>query len=739
MADMITIDASALSSIDYKQYLYDYFATSAVGATAGASTYYGGNYQSPYGYFNGSQVGFRYAGTGNNAQVVIDGANLAYDGLLGSTYGHGISGSISSITLGAYDSGTTYTQDDSAGTRSELTGVLQGLLISGLDYSAAIGAGTGESNLVYQIYNALRKANSTLDFDGDGDSGYEYIDYLYDLLGKQAQHFIGSAGNDIYTGTANADLIEGNDGADVLNGGDGADTITGGAGADTLNGGAGADRMTGGAGDDSYVIDDLKDVVIEDANGGEDTVTTTVSHYKMAANVEKLILGAGVSFGYGNDAANTIEGNDDANSVYAYGGDDTVNGGGGNDTLDGGAGADVLDGGIGADKLSGGDGADTLKGGDGNDSLNGGAGADTMVGGLGDDSYVIDDLKDVVTEGAKGGTDTVTTTVNHYQMAANIEKLVLSGVAYGYGNDSANTIVGNDAANSIYAYAGNDTVSGGAGNDVLDGGAGADVLDGGTGSDKLAGGEGNDTLKGGDGNDTLNGGVGSDTLIGGLGNDSYVVDSLKDVVTEAAKGGTDTVTATVNKYHLAANVEKLVLSGSAAVYGYGNDAGNTITGSSIGNRLYGEAGADTISGGAGNDKLFGGAGNDVLAGGSGADVLTGGAGIDTLTGNSGADTFVFALGDSAASRSKADTITDFNGKQGDIIDLSSIDANENKKGNQAFSFIGDDAFSHHAGELRAYVAGGEHYIAGDTDGDGKADFTIHFDNDVSFKAAYFDL
>ncbi|MCV3763985.1 calcium-binding protein [Rhizobium sp. TRM95796] len=406
MADMITIDASAMSSIDYKQFIYDYFATTAVGSTAGASTYYGGTYQSPYGYFNGSQVGFRYAGTDNDAQVVIEGADIAYDGLLGPSYGHGISGSVSSISLGSYDEGTTYTQDDTAGVRGELTGVLQGLVISGLDYSAAIGAGTGEDNLVYQIYNALRKANSVLDFDGDGDSGYEYIDYLYDLLDNQAQHFVGSAGADTYTGTDFADQIDGNNGNDILNGGAGADVIAGGLGADTMDGGKGADTLDGGAGDD--------------------------------------------------------------------------------------------------------------------------------------------------------------------------------------------------------------------------------------------------------------------TLAGGTEN-------------------------------------------------------------------------DTVNGGNGKDILSGDAGRDVLAGGNGADILTGGAGIDTLSGNAGADTFVFALGDSSANRAKADTITDFNGKQGDIIDLSGIDANDAKNGDQAFSFIGDDAFSKHAGELRAYITNGERYVAGDNNGDGKADFTIHIDSNVNFRAELFDL
>lgn len=307
------------------------------------------------------------------------------------------------------------------------------------------------------------------------------------------------------------------------------------------------------------------------------------------------------------------------------------------------------------------------------------------------------------------------------------------------------------------------------------GSAGEDIYTGTAYADQIEGNDGVDTLNGGDGNDTIDGGAGADAMTGGLGDDGYIVDDLGDVVTEDADSGSDTITTTVNHYQIAANVETLVLSGDAAVYGYGNDSANTIEGGAIANVIYamagadvvnGGAGADTIDGGAGKDTLSGGAGNDTLTGGAdadaltggagkdtlsggdgydtlsagaGADTLTGGAGKDTLSGNAGADTFVFNLGDTSAGRAKADTITDFNGKQGDIIDLSGIDADENTDGDQAFSFIGDVAFSKHAGELRAYTTNGERYVAGDSDGDGKADFTIHIDNAVNFKADYFDL
>src|SRR6476620_1337121 len=102
--------------------------------------------------------------------------------------------------------------------------------------------------------------------------------------------------------------------------------------------------------------------------------------------------------------------------------------------------------------------------------------------------------------------------------------------------------------------------------------------------------------------DTLNGGSGADQMSGGAGNDAYVVDNISDVVTENASAGSDTVYASVD-YRLTANVENLVLQGSAA-QGYGNSLSNAIYGTGGDNILDGDAGADSMYGGAGNDSYF---------------------------------------------------------------------------------------------------------------------------------------
>ncbi len=60
----------------------------------------------------------------------------------------------------------------------------------------------------------------------------------------------------------------------------------------------------------------------------------------------------------------------------------------------------------------------------------------------------------------------------------------------------------------------------------------------------------------------------------------------------------------------------------------------------------------------------------------------------------------------------------------DHISLSGIDADTGLAGNQAFSFIGDAAFSHVAGELRVFSSGGATVAAGDVDGDGVADVEV---------------
>nr|WP_237219941.1 cadherin domain-containing protein [Sphingomonas arenae] len=337
---------------------------------------------------------------------------------------------------------------------------------------------------------------------------------------------------------------------------------------------------------------------------------------------------------------------------------------------------------------------DTIYGLGGNDIIDGGAGTDRMEGGTGNDTYTVDtyvdDAKtsndDLVIELAGGGSDRVNASVT-YRLAAEVENLTLIGAAAinGYGNNLANTISGNQAANLLTGEDGNDTIAGNDGNDTLDGG---------TGNDSLSGGNGDDTIRGGVGNDSLNGGTGLDTMEGGAGDDAYFVDvftndgiSNDDLVVELPGSGNDIVNASVS-YWLPNDVERLTLTGTAAIDGYGNALANTITGNTAANVLRGGEGNDALIGGVGNDTLFGEGGNDTLTGGAdadtmdgglgndtingqaGVDVIIGGRGRDVLTGGTEADTFVFAFADTAVQQVNVDLITDFTAA--DRIDLDFV-------------------------------------------------------------------
>ena len=58
-------------------------------------------------------------------------------------------------------------------------------------------------------------------------------------------------------------------------------------------------------------------------------------------------------------------------------------------------------------------------------------------------------------------------------------------------------------------------------------------------------------------------------MVGGAGNDSYFVDNIGDAVFENADEGVDTVYSTTD-FRLSANVEDLILQGSADLQAYGN-------------------------------------------------------------------------------------------------------------------------------------------------------------------------
>src|SRR5262245_10208083 len=275
-----------------------------------------------------------------------------------------------------------------------------------------------------------------------------------------------------------------------------------------------------------------------------------------------------------------------------------------------------------ADTIFGLGGNDHVWGWSGNDVIDGGTGADQMQGDDGDDTYIVDNSGDDVVEFAGYGNDTVSSSIS-YTLGDNVENLILrfgAGNINGTGNGLANTITGNSD------------------NNVLSGGGGADHIIGGDGNDTLNGGSNNDTLEGGGDNDTLNGGSGADAMAGGSGDDMYYVDNAGDVVTEVSGEGHDAVYSTIT-FTLSTGVEDLVLQGSAAINGTGNDLDNLIGGNGADNTLRGLAGEDTLKGGGGDDRLYGGTEDDTLFGNDGDDDLVGGSGDDHMEGGAGNDTY----------------------------------------------------------------------------------------------------
>ena len=546
-------------------------------------------------------------------------------------------------------------------------------------------------------------------------------------------HFLN--GRDIYDGSQGE--IRG-----TVFGFGGNDTMIGGKFADSFDGGTGVDTMTGGLGDDTYYVDNVGDVVNEAVGEGTDTVIASAS-YTLAAGSEIEVLtlvGSGNLNAAGNAGSNRISGNSGNNILTGGLGNDWLDGAGGTDTAvfsgnkgqytvtmlsmgvfevrgpdgtdilhnieflqfadqkialpaatrqDGTAGADTLTGTSGVDWLFGLGGNDVLYGHAGNDLLDGGPGADTMHGGLGDDVFYVDMGGDLVIELPGEGFDTVYSAfdvdltngggyahVEAYVLTGTATRLV--GIANGTGNDLANVITANAQAPAL--------LNGMGGDDTIRGGGNADTIYGGTGNDTIYGLAGNDVLHGDDGNDKILGGGNADEIHGGEGSDD--------------------------------------LQG-------GNGA----------DRIVGGNGNDFLKGNLGNDTLDGGAGNDDVRGNDGKDVLSGGAGVDLLSGGTGADRFVFDEIDfsgTGRTGSSVDRIFDFNRGEGDKIDLSAIDAIVGGDDN-AFAFIGKNAFSGSAGQLRYEFVNGYTMVFMDVDGDANADFAFRVDGTLNLLAGDFVL
>ncbi|HVI27941.1 M10 family metallopeptidase C-terminal domain-containing protein [Hansschlegelia sp.] len=500
----------------------------------------------------------------------------------------------------------------------------------------------------------------------------------------------------------------------------------GSAGDDTLDGGAGADVMQGGVGSDTYYVDDAGDQVIEANVTGRDRIFSSVSYALTGQYVEDLTLTGSANI---NALGNTL--------------DNLLVGNSGHNTLDGSSGADTMRGGLGDDiyvvqnsgdraleskgqgfdevrsavsytltgqyieqlTLTGSQNIDALGntldnvlvGNSGDNRLDGWSGADTMRGGLGDDVYIVQNTGDVVAEAKGQGSDEVQSSVSFALTGQYVERLTLTGSKdiNALGNTLDNVLVGNSGDNTLDGWSGADTMRGGLGDDVyVVQNAGDQTIEAkGEGFDEVRssvsfaltgqyieqltltgskdinalGNSLDNILVGNAGDNTLDGWTGADTMRGGAGDDVYVVQNAGDRAVESSGQGFDEVRSSVSYALTGQYIEKLTLTGSKDIDGLGNTLNNTLVG---------------------ND------GDNELNGGQGADTIIGGLGADVLTGGSGVDHFVFS------SRLEADPfgpdrITDLSNS--DVIDVSAIDADVTRSGNNAFTLV--DAFSGRAGQI----------------------------------------
>lgn len=315
------------------------------------------------------------------------------------------------------------------------------------------------------------------------------------------------------------------------------------------------------------------------------------------------------------------------------------------------------------------------------------------------------------------------------------------------GNDRFELSVDADRA---FGLNGNDRMFGRGGNDILHGGNGADLVNGGYGNDLLLGQNGNDRLIGGNGRDILQGGAGNDTVLGNAGADRLRMDAGADVLDGGAGiDWLDHVGRTGIRVDLGRTAEQGTNLGRDVVRNIENvnaAAGNdVILGNGTANVLIGNAGNDRLSGRVGNDNLQGGTGNDFLDGGYGADVLAGGGGADRLVGNRGADRMAGGFGEDVfvfrsvqdSRIGAADLVTDF--RRGvDVIDLSQIDADTTRQGNQAFELSDLNRFQNgDAGTIIVQQRANETRVILDDDGDGRADMLIRLSGQLDLSESDF--
>jgi Ca2+-binding RTX toxin-like protein len=397
------------------------------------------------------------------------------------------------------------------------------------------------------------------------------------------------------------------------------DELIGNAGDNVLDGGGNADRMSGAEGNDTYVVDNVNDVVNEevfrggggilgmlmpyaDAGSTRDHVMTSLASYDLSATgtqnfsllpsqakifgtIEDLTYTGRTSFtGIGNSADNRMTGSVGDDSLFGLAGNDTLRGGAGRDRLDLGAGDNT-------------------------------AYADNGTAAGGD-----------IILGSEVGFDTVLVDAG---AAATGLKLDLY--------DAGTALTDEMTGKAFTAVAvGVETAIGDEGDDVFD----ARTM---TTPVSLSGAAGNDALTGGSGDDVLDGGYGDDTLTGGLGRDTFLLGSGENVawidngtaaggdIVEGGRRGIDRIYADAST--IAPGLRLMLFTAGTAWTADVIAVAFTSAGIGV-EEIHGNDGSDWVDathlGDDGFARFFGGLGDDTMAGSSGFDAFDGGDGFDVL-------------------------------------------------------------------------------------------------------------
>jgi Ca2+-binding RTX toxin-like protein len=415
-------------------------------------------------------------------------------------------------------------------------------------------------------------------------------------------------------GTGNAALI-------LRGGAQDGTTITANDANDTLIAGNGVSSLIGGAGSDTFVVNNVNDVVHAQA-GGINTVQTSVN-YTAGVHVQNLV---------GTGAADLI-----------------LTGNGAGDTVQANAGNDTLIAATGTDRFIGGSGNDTYQLGDGNESVLLGTGNSIVTGGR----------ANAVVNGRASGVANITLGDGQVQidLSQNNQANVIS---LGNGTDSVSAGNGN---NTISVGNGRDLITTGDGNNLVNAGNGNDAITVGNGNNRIAIGSGTNQVTVGTGTDVVTNWNGNDTLLleqnvpadtvnfANLGNDIQINESLNNgsvrVVGASATpssalgqyvlgNGNDTVSLDASSYHIRAGNGNDVITGL--------DASETLSLGNGNSQVTLGSGSNQVTVGNGNNTLFFGNGDNSIVNGAGNNLIRFGVGSNSLTNNGGFDQVAFDAG-----------------------------------------------------------------------------------------------